>query len=127
MKEHYPSLARRYFATTLDVFLVVIMTVIIVKSLSGLGIETGPAWYLVFIPVVFYEPVMTAKFATFGQVVFRFRIRDNDSGDKIGIFKAYARLVLKFVLGFISLLTIPNDEKRRALHDKALSTVAIKC
>jgi uncharacterized RDD family membrane protein YckC len=125
MKENYPSLARRYLATTLDVFLVILTTIAVVKILDGLGLETGLAWYLVFVPVIFYEPVMTSQLATLGQVVFRFRIRDANSGNKINLLKAYIRLFIKFVLDVISILTIPNDEKRRAIHDKVVATVAI--
>lgn len=125
MIENYPSVARRYFATTLDVMVVILMTVSVVKVLNGLGLETGFAWYLVFFPVLFYEPVLTSYFATLGQVVFKFRIRDDITGNKINLLKAYLRLVVKFVLGIISILTVPNDEKRRAIHDKVVSSVAV--
>ena len=121
----YPTLARRYFASTLDIITVIIITVFIVKVLDGYSIETGPIWYLVFIPAVFYEPVLTSQFMTLGQAVFGFRIRDINTGNKITLLKAYARIVIKFLLGIISLLTIPHDEKRRAIHDKAISTVAL--
>ncbi len=125
MNDVNPTLARRYFATTVDIFCVFLMTMVMVKLFNKLEIETGPAWFMVFIPAVFYEPVMTAFFATLGQVLFKFRIRDINTGNKISLVKAYARLVIKFLLGIISMLTIPNDEKRQAIHDKAVATVAV--
>jgi uncharacterized RDD family membrane protein YckC len=123
---NYPTLAQRYFATTLDVFVVISLTITLVKILEANSPETGPLWYLVFIPAVFYEPVLTSKFATIGQAVFKFRIREASSGEKIGILKAYARLLIKFILGIISLFTIPNNKQRQAIHDKAVSTLAVK-
>lgn len=123
---NYPSLSQRYFATTVDVVLLIAVVIAWVKALSHFHVATDDwLWYLVFLPVLFYEPVMTSKAATLGQMVFRFRIRDVITGSQINLQQAYGRWIIKFVLGGVSLLTIPNDAQKRAIHDKMLATIAV--
>ncbi|WP_154224444.1 RDD family protein [Marinicella rhabdoformis] len=122
----YPSLSRRYFATALDVFLLIALLISSVKMLDHLMVPTSSLyWYLIVLPVFLYEPILTSKGVTLGQWLFRFRIRDVISGEKISLVQAYGRWIIKFVLGGISLLTIPNDEHKRAIHDKLLASVAV--
>ena len=122
----YPSLSRRYFATALDVVFLIAVVILSVKLLTYLDIPTtSKLWYLVVLPVALYEPVMTSKAVTLGQWLFKFRIKDVISGNRISLKQAYGRWIIKFILGGISLLTIPNDAKRRAIHDKLLASVAV--
>ena len=122
----FPSLTKRYFATTLDVVLLIITVICMVKLLGAFDVSTDAwLWYLIFLPVLLYEPVMTSRAATLGQVVFGFRIKDVITGQKITLKQAYGRWVIKFVLGGISLLTVPNDSQKRAIHDKLLASVAV--
>ena len=125
MKEDYPSLARRYFASIIDVVVVITLVSFIIKVLKVYSVDVGPLWLLAFSPAVIYEPVLTSKFVTLGQFLFRFRIRDLSSKNRIGLGQAYGRLIIKFALGAISMLTIPADQERRAIHDQAMRTIAL--
>ena len=125
-KKAYPSLSRRYFATALDVFFLIFLLVSGVQLMEYFAVPTNsPLWYLVILPIVLYEPVLTSKAVTLGQWLFKFRIRDVIDGQKISLVQAYGRWLVKFVLGGISLLTIPNDAQRRAIHDKLMASVAV--
>ena len=122
----FPSLSKRHFATTLDVVLLIVVVISMVKLFEAFQVSTDAwLWYLVFLPVLLYEPVMTSRAATLGQTIFGFRIKDVITGQKISLKQAYGRWVIKFALGGISLLTIPSDAQKRAIHDKLLASVAV--
>lgn len=123
--QRYPSLFQRYFATALDVFFLIILLVLGVQLMECFVVPTNsPLRHLVILPIVLYEPVLTSKTVTLGQWLFKFRIRDVIYGQKISLVQAYGRWLVKFVLGGISLLTIPNDAQRRAIHDKLMASLA---
>ena len=44
----------------------------------------------------------------------------------ISLLQAYVRLLVKYCLGVISVLTIPARQDRRAIHDFATETVVIE-
>ena len=72
----FPSLSRRYFATTVDVLFLIAWVLLGVKTLTYFDVPTTSViWYLVVLPVLLYEPVMTSKVVTLGQWLFKFRIR----------------------------------------------------
>ncbi|MDJ0655697.1 MAG: RDD family protein [Xanthomonadales bacterium] len=121
----YPSIARRYFATALDMIVIIGLITLIIKIFKAVGMEEGPFWAVAFAPVVLYEPLLTGLAATIGQVTFRFRVRDPETRRPIGVLRAYLRWLLKILLGLISLLTIPRDRYRRAIHDRSVDSVAI--
>ena len=58
-------------------------------------------------------------------MLFGFRIRDFETRQRISITRAYGRWFIKFLLGGISILTIPVDPYRRAIHDKGMDSVAL--
>jgi uncharacterized RDD family membrane protein YckC len=74
-----------------------------------------------------YEPVSQTLGCTLGNYLMKIRVRKNSNEDqKINLIQAYARFVVKFLLGWLSFLTIGLNEKRRAIHDFASGTVMIE-
>ena len=128
MKTIYPSILIRYLGTIIDMVVVIMLITAVAKVLPLLGVATESkwAWAAILAPILVYEPLLTSKAATLGQLLMRFRIRDVASKKSISIFSAYSRWFVKFLLGGISLLTIPADAKRRAIHDHATDSVAIR-
>jgi uncharacterized RDD family membrane protein YckC len=53
------------------------------------------------------------------------RVRTNESFEKISVPAAYLRVVIKILLGIISLLSITFTKERRAVHDFAAGSVVI--
>jgi len=64
-------------------------------------------------------------FVTLGQWVAGVRVRRFDTGAKIGVPKAYVRILVKAFLGFISFFSLPFALGRRALHDMATGSIVI--
>ena len=122
---NYPSVFRRYLSTLLD--LLVLWSWIYVVTRIPMIVESNWATVAIIAPVVLtYEPMLTTFRCTIGQWVFRLRVRTFEGGNRISIPQAYGRLFVKFLLGTISILTIPARPDRRAIHDFATETIVIE-
>lgn len=122
----YPTLLRRYVAFFLDVWLgwfLMIVTMVILddhESRSAVMITLAAALLLG------YDPLLTAYSATLGQRLMKIRVRDyHDPSQRIPLWRAYARIVVKFSLGIISFFTIHSNVEHRAIHDFAGESVVI--
>jgi uncharacterized RDD family membrane protein YckC len=74
-----------------------------------------------------YEPMATTLGGTAGNYLMNIRVRQNDNtGKKINLLQAFTRFIIKFLLGWISFLTIHTNNEKRALHDLATGTVVIE-
>ena len=126
MNDNYPSILRRYLAALIDLIVALSIGVFIGKLLaSGGGLSTDASFWVLALPFLLYEPIMTTTYATLGQSIFRIRVRKLDKTNKINIFQALPRLVIKYLLGWLSLMTIPARSDRRAIHDLATSTIMV--
>ena len=72
-----------------------------------------------------YEPVLTATATTLGQKLFGVRVRDEKTLQRISFLRAFPRALIKFFLGWISLLVVPSSKNRQAIHDMAVGSVVI--
>ena len=122
---NYPSVLRRYLSTLLDL-LILWSFVYLVTRIPALG-DSDLGVTAVVLPVILtYEPCLTAFRCTIGQWVFRLRVRSFENGERISVLQAYGRLFMKYLLGAISILTIPARSDRRAIHDFATETIVIE-
>jgi len=122
--EWLPSIPRRYATTAVDALLVigafVIPTMILQEEASRV-----PRIVLALVMLFLYEPICTGRFATLGQWVTGVRVRDFKTGGKIGVTRAWGRIILKTLLGVISFLILPFFPGRRAIHDLASGSIVI--
>jgi uncharacterized RDD family membrane protein YckC len=122
---NYPSVFRRYLSTLLD--LLVLWCWIYLVTRFPIFVESNWISTAIIAPAVLaYEPLLTAFHCTIGQRVFRLRVRTFEGGDRISIPQAYGRLFVKYLLGAVSILTIPARADRRAIHDFATETIVIE-
>ncbi|MDN5214790.1 RDD family protein [Fulvivirgaceae bacterium BMA12] len=124
----YPSLVKRYQSTFIDGL--VLLTIAYIFSLifdyipNISGITRGITFALVYL---LYEPLLTARACTLGQWITGIRVRSaSDAKRRINYFQSLLRLIIKILLGWLSIFTIPNDPKKRSLHDYAVSSVVYK-
>jgi len=126
MAGKYPILLRRYLATLIDFLIPLVIATVIGKTFS---FETEysilASELLLVVPFLVYEPLMTSVFATVGQLIFRFRIRKLDEISRINIGQALIRLICKYLLSWVSFLTLPARSDRRAMHDLVSKSIAI--
>ncbi len=122
---NYPSVFRRYLSTLLDLLLLWCWVYAVTRVPAV--VETNWIAAALILPVLLaYEPVFTAFRCTVGQWVFRIRVRTFEGRNRISIPQAYGRLFVKYLLGAISILTIPARRDRRAIHDFTTKTIVIE-
>jgi uncharacterized RDD family membrane protein YckC len=74
-----------------------------------------------------YDPLFTSVFGgTIGHMMMGMRVkRENDETKNILFPMAIVRFAVKAVLGWISLLTVLGNEKRKAIHDYLIRSVVV--
>ena len=121
---NYPSIFRRYVATLLDIaviwFCVFGLTRIPAVANSSWGMPVSAVAV-----IALYEPVFTSFAATLGQVLMRFRVRQFGTLQRIPIHRAYSRIIVKYLLSGVSVITIPARSDRRGIHDLAVDSIVV--
>ncbi len=122
----YPTLTRRYIATAIDAVFVLSVIILISYLFENAG-ETGVKIRVGLILCLFivYEPLCTSRFCTLGQKIMGVRVRRYPSLERIPLFMAYARIIVKAVFGIFSFFTLPFSQKRRAIHDMAARSIVV--
>ena len=121
-----PTLTRRYIATAIDVGFV-LLAIILVAHLfenagdTGVKVRVGLILFFFFV----YEPLCTSRFCTVGQKIMGVRVRRFPSLERIPLFMAYARILVKGLLGILSFFTLPFSKDRRAIHDMAARSIVV--
>ena len=124
--EWLPRLPRRYAATVVDGLLILAAMIVPTVVLpSDAVLIRGLRFAIAAGALLVYEPLCTGHFATLGQWVAGVRVRRFDTGVKIGVLRAYGRILVKAPLGFISFFSLPFTVGRRALHDMATGSIVI--
>src|SRR5262245_14459400 len=121
----YPNVFRRYVATLIDAGVLWGFIVLIARSHTFTQSAALTSSLCVAL-VLSYEPLLTVYASTAGQALMRFRVRAKEGLERIQLSQAYARLIVKYMLGVISLLTIPARPDRRAIHDLAADTIVVE-
>jgi uncharacterized RDD family membrane protein YckC len=121
-----PTILRRYLSTFIDGILILSVFIFVSLAIDSDSALADYARIAVFLGMFFvYEPIFTSRFCTLGQKITGIRIRTIGSYEKISIPAAYLRIIVKLLLGIISLLSIPFTRNRRAVHDFASGSVVI--
>jgi len=121
-----PTILRRYLSTFIDGVFILFVFIFASLAIDSDSVLAGYARIAVFLGMFFlYEPIFTSRFCTLGQKITGIRVRTIGSHKNISIPAAYLRIVIKLLLGFISLLSIPFTRDRRAIHDFASGSVVI--
>lgn len=126
MQEKYPNLLRRYLAAVLDFCFILFLLWAISRAFISIGYKNEEIGGWPFLlPFLLYEPILSSRFATLGQLVFSFRVRKSSEIEKADIWQTIPRTILKYILGFISFITMPARQDRRALHDLITNTIVV--
>jgi uncharacterized RDD family membrane protein YckC len=121
----YPNVLRRYLATLLDLFALWCIVYAIAQT-PALTDRGALAYWLLGASLLLYEPLLTSYACTLGQAVMRIRVRTIDGLGRIRLDQAFGRMLMKYLLGIISFLTVPARADRRAIHDLSSGTIVIE-
>jgi hypothetical protein len=124
-RDWVPSIPRRYATTAID-GLLIIAAFVVPTTVMG-DVEASRVARIVFAlaMLLVYEPVCTGRFLTLGQLLTGVRVRDFKTGLKIGVARAWGRILVKTVLGGISFVLLPFIPGRRAIHDLTSGSIVI--
>jgi uncharacterized RDD family membrane protein YckC len=124
--EWVPTLVRRYATTVIDGLLVFLAVAASIALWGADGAVVRPARVASAVAaILLYEPLCTGRFVTLGQWIMAVRVRRFDSGERLGVARAFLRIITKVVLGIFSFLVLPFTPGRRALHDMATGSIVI--
>lgn len=69
---------------------------------------------------------MTFFGGTLGHKIVGLKVKRESNSDKnINIIAAIFRFLMKALLGWISLVTVTSDDKKRAMHDSATGSIVL--
>ena len=76
---------------------------------------------------ILYDPFFTSQYGgTIGHSFSKITVRkDIDRENYIGFPSALLRFILKISLGWISLLTVTGNQKKKAIHDFVVNSVVV--
>lgn len=123
----YPSLTRRISSSILDLlFFFFIYVLLSFFTKSNDTISQSIRFYLLFIFIFLYEPILVSTWGTVGQNILGIAVRDmKDYSKKINIFKSFLRYILKTCLGWISFFAYIFSENNRTLHDYIAGSIML--
>jgi len=127
MNEQYPDLKDRIQSAFIDLILMIVLMIVFASIIDKY--ENVPDWVRMALVGFFivYEPLFMTLGCTLGNLIKGIRVRKHsDSTKKINILQAIIRYPIKFLLGWLSYITIGSSPKRRAIHDMVAGSVMIK-
>ncbi len=127
-KLNYPSVLDRVKAVVADSFIIIIFMLIVTYAFSLFENVHENLRILAFIFIfLLYDPLFTSMFGgTIGHMMFGLKVkREKDTTKNILFPLAIARFLFKGSLGWISLLTVSSNKKRKAIHDYFVRSVVI--
>ncbi len=124
----FPVIVKRFQSSLIDVLFIILLMVPASQLLDVLG-DGAPEWVNIAIFVALwgiYEPLGTAFGCTVGNWITGIRVRRaEDIRRKIPLWAAFIRYAVKFMLGWLSFITIHFNPERRAIHDLSAGSVVV--
>ncbi|MBI1183127.1 RDD family protein [bacterium] len=124
----YPGVSDRIKAAVIDSFVIVVFMVVLTIVFSQFANVPDSFRFAGFIFIfLLYDPLFTSLFAgTIGHMIMNIQVKQSSNTEKnIRFPLAIIRYLIKFLLGWISLLTVGSDKKHLAIHDIVISSVVL--
>ena len=123
----YPRLLRRVQAVLIDSLIVPIA---LLSSISFLGVfEINESWVkamFFFFPIFILEPFLVSFYGgTIGHYLLKLKVRKIKEDRNINIVFSTIRFVLKFFLGWISLVLVLVSKRHQAVHDYLVGSIVV--
>lgn len=124
----YPGVAQRLIAMFLDGAVLLVMLIFFSYFFSLFNDPPAYVKMVVFIFIVLlYDPLFTSLFGgTIGHMMQGIRVRKQaNESEKIVFPLALLRYIVKAFLGWVSLLVVYRNDKRKAIHDYLAGSVVV--
>lgn len=127
-KQDYPGLSNRVRAMIVDAVVMIIFMILATYLFSWFNNAHDFLRIITFIFIFFlYDPIFTSSFGgTIGHFMLGIRVKRNNDQNKNIIFPvAVARFFFKACMGWISLITVTTNIKKRAIHDFITGSIVV--
>ena len=127
-EDNYPGVIERVKAVTFDgIVYIGLMYMISYFFLLFEKVNDGARAFAFIFIFLIYEPIFTSLFGgSIGHMLTGIRVkRELNENKNIFFPKAILRCVVKLFLGWISLLTVSTNDKRKAIHDYIVGSVVV--
>jgi len=124
----YPSILERVKAAFTDSLVLIGLMFLVSTIFSSIEYVPDSTRIIAFIVIWgCYDPIFTSLFGgTIGHLMVNIRVKKRGYESKnISFPFAIVRYVLKFFLGWISLITVGTNEKRLAIHDIVSKSIVV--
>ena len=127
-EENYPGVFDRVKAIMTDGIVIVVFMFVASYVFSQFESVPDNARIISFVFIfLLYDPIFTSLFGgTIGHMIIGLRVRRESDEQKNILFPlAIPRYIVKVLLGWLSLLTVSGNEKRKAIHDFLIGSVVV--
>lgn len=127
-EDNYPGVFDRIKAIMTDGIVVVVYMFVASYIFSLFESVPDNARIIAFVFIfLLYDPIFTSLFGgTIGHMMLGIRVkRESDEQKNILFHKAILRYLVKVLLGWVSLLTVSGNKKRKAIHDFLVGSVVV--
>jgi len=127
-EDNYPGVFDRIKAITADGVMVVVFMFVASYIFSLFKTVPDNARIIAFVFIfLLYDPLFTSIFGgTIGHMIIGIRVkRQSDEKKNILFPLAILRYIVKVSLGWVSLLTVSANAKRKAIHDYLVGSVVV--
>lgn len=124
----YPGITERVKAAMIDGFLLVFFMFLITFTFSLFDEVSDRARMIAFTVILgVYDPLFTSFFGgTIGHMILKIRVvRSVNVTKNILLPLAFIRYFFKILLGWLSLLTVTGNQRKRAIHDMMGRSVVV--
>jgi uncharacterized RDD family membrane protein YckC len=128
MLTKYPGVFDRVKAVVIDGVILILLSMLITDIFSSFSSVPSIARAVAFVVIfILYDPLLVCiTGGTIGHKFIGLRVKQEANPLKnIPFSLALVRFLLKWTLGWISLLTVMGSKKRKAIHDIAVKSVVI--
>jgi uncharacterized RDD family membrane protein YckC len=129
MEIKYANLPSRIKAAVIDSIIMIGFMFLCSEILSNFESVPNYVRILLFVFIFFlYDPIFTSIYGgTIGHSKAGITVRrENNPEKKINFLSAIVRFAFKFLLGWISFLTMGGNTKRKAIHDYIVNSIVIE-
>lgn len=126
--QNYPDLFKRVKAIISDFFILLVIMIVVVLVFATFenvpDYVRGIAFLFVF---VFYDPIFVSAFGgTIGHKLNGLSVKEDKNRNLNILFHlALVRFIVKTFLGWLSLLTVTGNEKKKAIHDMMVGSIVL--
>jgi uncharacterized RDD family membrane protein YckC len=127
-EDNYPGVFDRIKAIMTDGIVVVVYMFVASYIFSLFESVPDNVRIIAFVFIfLLYDPIFTSLFGgTIGHMMLGIRVkRESDEQKNILFHKAILRYLVKVLLGWVSLLTVSGNKKRKAIHDFLVGSVVV--